>query len=402
MATGKLTTKKVDAAKHGRHGDGGGLWLVVSPTGAKRWAYRFTLAGKVSEVGLGSFPSVTLAEARDKALEARRQAKGGVSPVEVKRAAAIVASGKPTFGKMADDLIASKTSEWRNEKHKAQWKMTLKTYCAPIRDKAVDMIETADVLEILTPLWQRAPETASRLRGRIEAVLDAAKAKGYRKGENPAAWRGHLSHLLPKRQKLTRGHHAAMPYLDIPAFIAKLRERDALAGAALEFTILTAARTGEALGARWDEIDMKSKVWEIPAHRMKAGKPHRVPLSARAARIVEKLADTKINQFVFFGKEADKPLSNMAMEMVLRRMGVKDVTVHGFRSAFRDWAGNETPFPREVCEAALAHVVGGVEGAYRRSDALEKRRALMEAWAQHCEPSTSANVLKFSEARTSA
>ncbi len=402
MAAGKLTTKKVEAAKPGRYGDGGGLWLIVSPTGAKRWAYRFTIAGKVSEVGLGSFPAITLAEARDKALEARRQAKAGVSPVEAKRAAAIEASGKPTFGKMADDLIASKASEWRNEKHKAQWKMTLKTYCSPIYNKAVDLVETADVLEILTPLWQRAPETASRLRGRIEAVLDAAKAKGYRKGENPAAWRGHLSHLLPKRQKLTRGHHAAMPYVDIPEFIAKLRESDALAGIALEFTILTAARTGEALGARWDEIDMKSKVWEIPAHRMKAGKPHRVPLSTRATQIVETLAVAKVGEFIFFGKKADKPLSNMAMEMVLRRMDVKDVTVHGFRSAFRDWAGNETPFPREVCEAALAHVVGGVEGAYRRSDALEKRRALMEAWAQHCESTPVNNVLKLATARTSA
>lgn len=397
MATGKLTTKKVEAAKAGRHGDGGGLWLVVSPTGAKRWAYRFTMGGKVSEVGLGSFPAVTLADARDKAAEARKHHKAGISPVAAKRASKIEEAGKPTFAAVADALIASKASEWRNEKHKAQWEMTLERYCASIRPKAVDAIETADILEILTPLWQRAPETASRLRGRIEAVLDAAKAKGYRNGENPAAWRGHLSHLLPRRQKLTRGHHAAMAYSDIPAFIAILRERDALAALALEFTILTAARSGETLGARWDEMDLKAQVWELPAHRMKAGKAHRVPLSGRVIEIIEILGKARTNDFLFPGHARGKPLSNMAMEMMLRRMNVEDATVHGFRSAFRDWAGNETSFPREVAEAALAHVIGGVEGAYRRGDALEKRRALMAAWAQHCEPLAADNVLKFSK-----
>ncbi len=384
MASGKLTAKKVEAAKAGRHGDGAGLWLVVSPAGSKRWAYRFTLAGKVSEIGLGSFPVVSLAEARDKAAEARRLHKGGVSPVEAKRAAKIEAHGVPTFGEISDDLIASKASEWRNEKHKAQWVMTLREYCAPIRSKPVDEIETADVLEILTPLWQRAPETASRLRGRIEAALDAAKAKGYRSGENPAAWRGHLSHLLPKRQKLTRGHHAAMPYAEVPSFIARLREREALAAMALEFCILTATRTGETLGARWSEIDLTGKVWEIPAHRMKAAKAHRVPLCVRALEILETLAKGRTGDFVFPGKSSGKALSNMSMEMVLRRMKIEGVTVHGFRSAFRDWAGNETHFPREVCEAALAHVVGGVEGAYRRGDALDKRRKLLDAWSQYC------------------
>lgn len=398
MATGKLTTKKVEAAKSGRLGDGGGLWLVVSPTGAKRWAYRFTMAGKVSEVGLGAFPAVSLADARDKAAEARRHHKAGVSPVEAKKAAKIEEAGKPNFGKVADDLIAAKSVEWRNDKHVAQWRMTLREYCAPIRSLPVDEITTEHVLNILTPLWQRAPETASRLRGRIEAVLDAAKAKGYRSGENPAAWRGHLSHLLPKRQKLTRGHHAAMPYADVPAFVAKLRKRDALAALALEFTILTAARSGETLGAQWSEIDQKAKVWTVPAHRMKAGKEHRVPLSDRAVAIIEALEKIKINNCLFPGHAEGKPLSNMAMEMQLRRMKVDEVTVHGFRSAFRDWAGNETSFPREVAEAALAHVVGGVEGAYRRGDALEKRRALMTAWANHCEPSAASNVLIFAKA----
>lgn len=395
MASGKLTARMVQTAKPGRHGDGAGLWLVVSPSGARRWVYRFTLASKVTEAGLGAFPAVSLAEARDKASEARRLHKSGVSPVEAKRQAEIEAQGVPTFGKVSDDLIASKAAEWRNEKHKAQWVMTLRDYCAPIRSKPVDEIETADVLEILTPLWTRAPETANRLRGRIEAVLDAAKAKGFRSGENPAAWRGHLAHLLPRRQKLTRGHHAAMAYDAIPAFVAKLRERDALAALALEFCILTATRTGETLGARWDEIDLTAKVWEIPAHRMKAGKAHRVPLAGRALEILETLATGRTGDFVFPGFAPGKPLSNMAMEMVLRRMGVEGATVHGFRSAFRDWAGNETPFPRDVCEAALAHVVGGVEAAYRRGDALEKRRALMAAWGDYCEPRAGGNVVSI-------
>lgn len=395
MAVEKLTSKRVEAAKAGRHGDGGGLWLVVSTTGSKRWAYRFTIAGRVSEVGLGGYPVVSLAEARDRAAQARKHHKAGISPVEAKRAAKIEGTGSPSFGQIADELIAAKASEWRNEKHLAQWKMTLRTYCEPIRHLPVDQITTEHILEILTPLWQRTPETASRLRGRIEAVLDAAKAKGLRSGENPAAWRGHLSHLLPRRQKLTRGHHAAMPYVDLPAFVGNLRERDALAALALEFTILTAARSGETLGAQWSEIDTAAKVWAIPPHRMKAGKSHRVPLSGRAVEILETLEKIKINNFLFPGQAPDRPLSNMAMEMTLRRMKVEGVTVHGFRSAFRDWCGNETSFPREIAEAALAHVVGGVEGAYRRSDALEKRRLLMEAWARHCEPNNQENVVKF-------
>jgi hypothetical protein len=252
MATGKLTARKVEAAGPGRYGDGGGLWLVVSKTGAKKWVYRFTIAGKVSETGLGAYPAVTLLVARQLAAEARKLSSAGISPVAAKREAQaeVIKAIKPTFGKIAEDLIAAKSSEWRNSKHKAQWEMTLRDYCAPISSKPVDEVDTTDILAILTPLWKRTPETASRLRGRIEAVLDAAKAKGYRTGENPAAWRGHLAHILPKRQKLTRGHHAAMAYDAIPAFIAKLRTIDALAASVLEFTILTAARSGETLGAK--------------------------------------------------------------------------------------------------------------------------------------------------------
>lgn len=398
MASGKLTALKVAKAKPGRHGDGAGLWLIVSGTGAKRWAYRFTIAGKVSEAGLGSYPEVSLELARGMAAEARKLSKAGKSPVEAKREAGRTAAAKPSFGQCADDFIASKGSEWRNDKHRAQWAMTLTNYAGPLRAKPVDEIDTADVLAVLTPLWQEVPETASRLRGRIEAVLDAARARGFipRNEANPARWRGHLDKLLPKRPKLSRGHHAALAYPELPGFVAKLRERDALAAMALEFAILTAARSGEVLAARWDEIDMASKVWTVPAKRMKAGREHRVPLSARALEILEKLSETRTGEYVFPGQRKGRPLSNMAMEMVLRRMGMDHVTTHGMRSAFRDWCGNETHFAREVAEAALAHVVGDkAEQAYRRGDALAKRAELMDAWARYCEPTSGENVIAF-------
>ena len=398
MAIGKLTARAVATAKPGRHGDGGGLWLIVAETGAKRWAYRFTIEGKVSELGLGGFPEVSLELARDKAAEARKLAKAGKSPVEARREAERAEDGKPTFGKCADDFLAAKSSEWRNEKHRAQWAMTLTKYAEPLRSKPVDEIDTEAVLEVLTPLWQRTPETASRLRGRIEVVLDAARARGFipRNEANPARWRGHLDKLLPKPSKLSRGHHAALPYAELPAFIARLREREALAALALEFAVLTAARSGEVLEARWNEIDLAAKVWTVPAIRMKAGREHRVPLSGRALEILGKLSETRTGEYVFPGQRAGRPLSNMAMEMVLRRMGVDGVTVHGMRSAFRDWAGNETHFAREVAEAALAHVVGDkAEQAYRRGDALEKRRELMEAWARYVEPKSGDNILAF-------
>jgi integrase len=304
----------------------------------------------------------------------------------------------PTFGECADEFLAAKQSEWRNDKHRAQWTMTLSAYAAPLRNLPVDAIDTAAVLSVLKPIWQAKPETASRFRCRIEQVLDAAKAKGHRTGENPARWRGHLDKLLAKRQTLTRGHHAAMAYADVPAFLARLRERQAgsVSALALEFTILTAARSGEALGMRWDEVDETAKVWTVPPARMKAAREHRVPLSARALDLLGEAKRARTGDFVFPGSRAGRPLSVMAMEMVLRRMGLDNVTVHGFRSAFRDWAGNETHFPREVAEAALAHVIGdAAERAYRRGDALEKRRALMEAWTNYCMPKAGSNVLAF-------
>jgi integrase len=274
---------------------------------------------------------------------------------------------------------------WRNEKHAAQWEMTLRDYAAPLRRLPVDKITTDDVLSVLKPLWNAKPETASRLRGRIERVLDAAKAKGLRSGENPARWRGHLDQLLPKRQRLTRGHHAAMPYADVPSFMGDLRSRQATSALALEFAILTAARSGEVLGARWDEFDVERAVWIVPAGRMKAGREHRVPLSRRALQIVKELHKTRTNEFVFPGEKAGRPLSGMALEMVLRRMRVEDATVHGFRSSFRDWAAECTSSANEVCEAALAHVIENkAEAAYRRGDLFEKRRRLMDAWALYC------------------
>jgi integrase len=396
MAGGKqkLTARAAATTKPGRYGDGAGLYLVVSPSGARKWVYRFSYAGKVTEAGLGSADLVSLAEARAKAHEARKLLETGKNPIEAKRQAAMIETGKPTFGAVADALIAAKEIEWRNEKHRAQWRTSLTEFAAPLRSRPVDGIDTAAVLAVLTPLWQTKPETASRVRGRIEAVLDAAKAQGHRTGENPAAWRGHLEHLLPKRGKLTRGHHAAMDYPDVPAFVAKLRECDAIAAIALEFCILTATRSGEVYGARWSEIDMTAKVWTVPAGRMKAAREHRVPLSDRALAILEKLFESRTGDFVFPSPRGQQPLSHVAMAKVMRRLEVEQATVHGFRSAFRDWTGNETQSPREVAEAALAHVVGDkAEQAYRRGDALEKRRALMDAWANFIEPRSGSNVV---------
>jgi integrase len=379
---GKLTTRKVETSKPGKYGDGGGLQLAVSPSGARKWVLRYMRQGVPREMGLGSYPEVSLAVAREKALEGRRLARIGVDPIAERKKD----RGIPTFGELADEVAKAQAAGFRNEKHKAQWRMTLTVYAEPLRAKPVDKIETADVLAVLRPIWLTKAETASRLRGRIERVLNAAKAKSFRTGENPAAWRGHLENLLPKRAKLTRGHHAALPYDEVAAFVAKLREREAVAALALEFAILTAARSGEVLGAKWKEIDLDANVWTVPAARMKAAREHKVPLSKPAMAILREMGAAKIGDFVFPGQGAAKPLSGMALQMVLRRMGVENATVHGFRSAFRDWAGNETHFSRELAEHALAHVIGDkAEQAYRRSAALEKRRALMAAWGTYCE-----------------
>ena len=279
--------------------------------------------------------------------------------------------------------MASLENGWRNPKHRAQWKMTLSVYAAPLRDMPVDKISTEDVLAVLKPLWTTKPETASRLRGRIERVLDAARVRGLRQGENPARWRGHLDHLLPKPGKLTRGHHEAMAIDAVPAFLERLQTRPSIAGKALAFTILTAARSGEVLGARWNEIDLETAVWTVPAARMKTGKPHRVPLSSPALAVLREMHALRTEEvdLVFPGQKRGRPLSVMAFSMLLRRMKV-EVTAHGFRSSFRDWAAERTSFPHEVAEMALAHAIGSkTEAAYRRGDLFEKRQQLMAAWA---------------------
>jgi integrase len=366
--------------ENGRHADGGGLYLSISPNGGRRWVFLYRWHGKPTEIGFGSARNVTLARARELAKDARGRLAEGINPKEARKSV-----DGATFGECADRLIAAMRPSWRNGKHAAQWEMTLREYAAPLRRLPTHAITTGDVLSVLKPLWDAKPETASRLRGRIERVLDAAKAQGLRKGENPARWRGHLDQLLPKRQRLTRRNHAAMRYGNVPAFIGELQSRKATAALPLEFTILTAARRGEVLGARWDEFDLERAVWTVPAHRMKAGREHRVPLSGRALAIVKGLREADRRDFVFAGHKPGKPLSGEALAMMLRRMELYDVTVHGFRSAFRDWAAESTNFTNEVCEAALAHTVTNkVEAACRRGDLFEKRRKLMDAWAAFC------------------
>ena len=384
-AANKLTARSVATlSEPGRHSDGGGLYLQVSPSGAKSWLFMFKRDGKRRELGLGSVRDVPLAEARQKAAEMRRRLLDGEDPRQTRDRDA--GPAVPTFGVFADDWCASTEGGFRNEKHKAQIRMTLgDAYCSSIRGKAVDAITTDDVLAVLQPIWLEKSETASRLRGRIEKVLDAAKAKGLRQGENPARWRGHLALLLPKRNKLQRGHHAAMPYKDLPTFLARLRTHDSPSALALEFAILTVSRTQEAIAARWEEIDLTEAVWTVPPDRMKRAREHRVPLVGRALEILVRMEAIRDREFVFPGQKAGRPLSNMALLMVLRRMEIENATTHGFRSCFRDWAGDTTEFQREIAEAAMSHAVGDMtEQAYRRGDALQKRRALMIIWDAFC------------------
>jgi len=387
----KLSARAVATlSKPGRHSDGGGLYLNLTGSGARSWVFMWKVAGRRREIGLGSLRDVTLAKARDRAAEARRLLADGLDP--------LAARTKPrtmTFGEAADALVESMSPSWRNEKHRAQWRMTLTAYCSPIRTLPVADLTTEDVLQVLRPIWLTKSETASRLRGRIERVFDFAKARGMRSGENPARWRGHLDAVLPRRQKLTRGHHKAMPFDEVPQFIDRLRGMEGVAPRALEFLILTAGRTGEVLGAKWDEIDLANRIWTVPATRMKAGREHRVPLTSRALAILADLHVLRTSEYVFPGLKRGRPLSNMALEAVLRRVNV-EATVHGFRSAFRDWAGERTHFPRELAEAALAHLVGdAVERAYRRGDALEKRRQLMSVWTDFIGRSPEERVVPF-------
>jgi integrase len=363
--------------------------------------YRFMLAGKAREMGLGPLPDTTLSEARGKALEARKLRWEGIDPIEHRKAvrahARLDAAKAITFKECADAYIRAHKAGWRNAKHADQWESTLTTYADPVFGSLpVQSIDTGLVMRVLEGIWGEKPETAGRVRGRIEVILDWATVRGYRQGENPARWRGHLDKLLPKRSKVARvEHHSALPYREIGAFLASLRAQEGTGARALEFAILTAARTGEILGARWDELDLEAAIWAIPAGRMKGEREHRVPLSAPAMAVVEALKQTRTGDHVFPGGKARRPLSNMAMLVLLRRMNRSDLTVHGFRSTFRDWAAEKTAYPNEVVEMALAHAVGNkVEAAYRRGDLFDKRRPLMDDWAAFCDaPAADGNVV---------
>jgi integrase len=378
----RLNTLKLRSlAEPGLHADGNGLYLSVSKTGSRSWTLIYRRNGKRTELGLGPFPAVSLAQARERAQEAASLRAQGVDPKRQWKSQRSE-DQDTSFGTVATDLITDRKAGWKNAKHIQQWENTLKTYGKPIWDKPVGGISVDDVLAILRPIWTTKPETASRVRGRIEQVLDAAKVRGLRTGENPAAWRGNLALLLAKPRKGPKKHHAAMPYADVPGFMLKLRSAEGTAARALELLIHTAVRTTEVLNATWEEFDLKGAIWTIPAERMKAGKVHRVPLAAPAMEVVKSL--TRRGDYLFPGAKPGKPLSNMALAMTMRRLGLGQFTVHGFRSSFRDYAAEETEFPGEIAEQALAHQVGNeVERAYRRTDMLKRRRQLMTVWSSY-------------------
>ncbi|TDU32825.1 integrase [Panacagrimonas perspica] len=388
--TGKLQAVGLLKRSTGLHGDGGGLWLQVGPTGSKAWLFRFMLQGKAREMGLGPFPDVPLAEARQKAAEARALLRDKIDPIEARRALATARTASvlaaKTFKAAGDAFIEANKAGWKNAKHLQQWQNTLATYVYPkIGDTAVSEITTDDVLGIVSPIWTTKTETATRVRSRIEIVLDYAIVLKWRTAGNPARWRGGLERLLPRPTKVRKvKHHAALHYSELPAFMAALRVQNGIGPLALEFAILTAGRTGEVIGAIENEFDLESRVWRVPADRMKGGKPHHVPLSDRAVEILEGLSGTD-RGFVFPGMKESKPLSNMALLATLKRMKRGDLTTHGFRSTFRDWCAEATSYPRDVAEMALAHSIPNkTEAAYRRGDLFEKRAALMRDWAAFC------------------
>jgi integrase len=405
----QLTDALARQAPLGMHLDGRGLYLQVTAAAdgslSRSWVLRYatgrtktSATGKVRReernMGLGSLAAVSLAQARTEAAKQRALLSDGHDPIEARATAEQAraqeerrqATRAMTFDRCAADYITDHLAGWSNPKHADQWRATLKAYASPVLGKlAVQAIETAHVMKVLRPIWTTVPETASRVRGRVEAVLSWATAHGYRSGENPARWQGHLANLLPARSAVRAvRHHAALGYGELPGFMETLRGQGGTSARALEYAILTAARSGEVLGARWGEVDLQARVWVVPADRMKGKREHRVPLCAAALAVLEVQAGVRENDHVFAGGRRDG-LSDMALLMTLRRLGRGDLTAHGFRSTFRDWAGNETSFARELAEAALAHVIGDkAEQAYRRSDALEKRRKLMDAWGAYC------------------
>lgn len=387
----KLTTDFVKTAERpGMYPDGLGLYLQVSKWGTKSWLFRYTRHYKLRSLGLGPAHTITLLEARKRARQARQQLLDGIDPIDAKHAhrehAKLERARVMTFRQAAEAYIEDNKAGWKNAKHGEQWKSTLERYAYPtIGDLPVAAVDTGLVTKILRPIWATKTETASRLRGRIENVLSWATVQHYRTGDNPARWVGHLDKLLPKRSEVQKvEHHPALPYTAIGEFMVELRKQKNMAATALEFTILTAARTGEVIAARWDEIDLAEKLWTIPAARMKAKKEHRVPLSPRAVAILKELQKAG-GDFVFAGLKPDTHLSNMAMLNLLKRMEHGDLTVHGFRSTFRDWAAETTNYPHEVAEMALAHTVSDeTERAYRRGDLFKKRIGIMRDWAAHC------------------
>lgn len=393
----RMTASMIARSKEpGLYSDGGGLYLQVTTgvdgTPRRSWVFRYrTISGKAREMGLGSALDVSLADARQATDLARKRVRSGGDPIAERRAdrvrAIAEAARAMTFRQCAEAYIEAHADAWKNPKHRQQWSRTLETYAYPVFGSVgVVDVDVAMVTKVLDPIWSTKTETASRVRGRIESVLDWAAVRGYRKGENPARWRGHLQKALPARSKVQKvRHHSALPYAEVPRFVTHLKRSESVSARALEFLILTATRTGETVGARWSEIDLPNTLWTIPAERMKAGREHRVPLSPQAVGILTDLRLLRSEVWVFPGLKG-RALSNMAMlQQLTRTMKRSDLTVHGFRSTFRDWAAEETNYAREVAEAALAHVVGDkVEAAYRRGDLFEKRRGLMRDWAAYC------------------
>ncbi len=407
-----FTALRVKAEKRlGRWSDAGcaGLYLQVSAAGTKSWLMRYQINGRAREMGLGSVGVVSLADARRKVGEARKLLDARRDPIEVRRQADAEAAARDakamTFDTAAAAFIAAHRAGWRNSKHADQWENTLETYASPIIGALpVQAIDTHLVLKVLEPIWTKKTETAVRVRGRVEKILDWARARGSFVGENPARWRGHLDKLLPPPRRVAKaGHHPALPYVELPVFMIDLKKQQGVGALALHFAVLTAARTNEVLGMKHDEIDVAAKTWNVPASRMKGGRPHRVPLSDAALAIIKAAPKIEGNDYVFAGAKKGKPASSMLLLMTLRRMKRPDITAHGFRSTFRDWAAERTAFAREVAEAALAHSIrDATEAAYRRGDLFAKRRQLMQAWADYCNSAGSRSAAKVTAIRDQA
>ena len=383
--TTKLVAKLTDP---GRYGDGHGLYLQITPRGHRSWIIRYERGGRERAMGLGPVADFSLEEARERARKARQLLRDGIDPLDARNATRaaqqVAAAANVTFKECAEQYYNFHSPKWQNRKHAAQFLSTLETYAFPTLGRLpVAAIDKALVLKVVEPIWHTKTVTADRVRNRIERVLAFAKVQGYRSGDNPAAWTGNLEHALPAPGAIAKvAHHAALPFVDLPAFMVQLAARQGIAARALEFLILTAARTGEVVGARWDEIDLAAKVWTVPAARMKGRKEHRVPLTDRAVALLKVLP--READFVFPGFKKDSAVGNMSLPMVAKRMGYDTITVHGFRSAFRDWAAERTNAPNHVVEMALAHAIDDkVEAAYRRGDLYVKRTKLMADWARY-------------------